>query len=83
MGTWCSRLPYVKQFDSHMSKPKIAGLICMDLRTCELNVMLLYQQNDIAFDVNFAMRLCREKNGNSPDFFASNYDADIKLKRAA
>ena len=55
----------------------------MDLRTCELNVMLLYQQNDIAFDVNFAMRLCREKNGNSPDFFASNYDADIKLKRAA
>jgi hypothetical protein len=55
----------------------------MDLRTCELNVMLLYQQNDIAFDVNFAMRLCREKNGNSPDFFASNYDTDIKLKRAA
>jgi hypothetical protein len=74
---------YVKRFDSHMCKPKVAGLICVDLRTCELNVMLLDQQNDIVLDVNFSMRPCREKNGNSPDFFASNYDADMKLKRAA
>jgi hypothetical protein len=74
---------YVKRFDSHMSKPKVAGLICVDLRTCELNVILVDEQNSIALNEKFSMRPCRDKNGNSPDFFASNYDADMKLKRAA
>jgi hypothetical protein len=74
---------YVKRFDSHMSKPKVAGLICVDLRTCELNVMLVDEQNNIALHEQFSMRPCREKNGNSPDFFASNYDADMKMKLAA
>lgn len=74
---------YVKRFDSHMSKPKISGLIAVDLRTCELNVVLVDDENDIAVHETFAMRPCREKTGNSPDFFASNYDADTRLKLAA
>lgn len=74
---------YVKRLDSNMCKPKVAGLISVDLLTCELTVMLLDQQNDIAISENFAMRPCRATNGNSPNFFASNYDADMKLKRAA
>jgi hypothetical protein len=74
---------YVKRFDSHMSKPKVTGLICVDLRTCELNVIIVDEQNDIALHEKFSMRPCREKNGNSPDFFASNYDADVKLKLVA
>ena len=74
---------WVKRFDSHMSKPKVSGLIAVDLRTCELNIVIVDEQHGVALHEKFAMRPCREKNGNSPDFFASNYDADMKLKRAA
>lgn len=74
---------YVKRFDSHMSKPKVTGLICVDLKTCELNVIIVDAQNDIALHEKFSMRPCREKNGNSPDFFATNYDADVNMKIAA
>ena len=74
---------WVKRFDSHMSKPKVSGLIAVDLRTCELNIVIADDQHDLALHEQFSMRPCREKNGNSPDFFASNYDADLGFKRAA
>lgn len=61
----------------------VATVIAVDLRTCELNIVIADEQHDLALHEKFAMRPCREKNGNSPDFFASNYDADLKLKRAA
>jgi len=74
---------YVKRFDSHMIKPKVGGVIAVDLRTCELNIVIADDEHDIVLHEKFGMRPCREKNGNSPDFFASNYDADMMLKRAA
>lgn len=73
----------VKRFDSHMQKPYVTGIVTVDLRSCEFSVALMDEENDLTLLEQFQMRPCREKNGNSPDFFASNYDADLKMKLAA
>lgn len=65
----------VKRFDSHMKKPYVTGIVTVDLRSCELFVALMDEENEVTLAEQFQMRTCREKNGNSPDFFSSNYDA--------
>jgi hypothetical protein len=74
---------WVKRFDSAMSKPKINGFVTVDLRTCQLQIAMHDEKTGLQIINEFAMRSCREKNGNSPDFFASNYDADTKQRLAA
>lgn len=74
---------WVKRFDSSMSKPKIYGVVAVDLRTCQLHIAMHDEKTAVRIVNDFPMRSCREKNGNSPDYFASNYDADIKQRLAA
>lgn len=74
---------WIKRFDSAMSKPKVNGFVAVDLRTCQLHIVLADAQHDLVFSENFTMRSCREKHGNSPDYFASNYDLDVMQKIAA
>ena len=74
---------WVKRFDSSMSKPKINGYVIVDTRTCELEIALEDEKNGVHIITGFPMRSCREKNGNSPDYFASNYDVDLKQRIAA
>ena len=66
-----------------MSKPKINGFVTVDLRTCQLQIAMFDEKTGVKIINDFPMRSCREKNGNSPDYFASNYDADVKQRIAA
>jgi hypothetical protein len=66
-----------------MSKPKVMGFVTVDLRTCQLTVALVDDRHGLALSEKFPMRPCREKTGNSPDYFSSNYDADLKQRIAA
>ena len=62
---------------------KYAGYVAVDLRTCQLTVTLVDEKHGLALSEKFPMRSCREKHVNSPDYFSSNYDADLKQKIAA
>ncbi|QWE16319.1 hypothetical protein [Polynucleobacter sp. AP-Nino-20-G2] len=74
---------WIKRFDSAMSKPKVMGFVTVDLRTCQLTVALVDDKHELVLSEHFPMRSCREKTGNSPDYFSSNYDADLKQRLAA
>ena len=69
---------WLKRFDSNMSKPKIEGFAVLDMRTCELMVAITDELNDIGFAERLTMRACKDPSHNqrSPNFFASNFDAD-------
>lgn len=70
---------WVKRFDSNMSKPKIEGFAVLDMRTCELMVAITDERNDVGFAERLTMLACKDPSHNqrSPNFFASNFDADM------
>jgi hypothetical protein len=66
---------WIKRFDSQMLKPKINGVVSINLKTCQLHLVLLDGEKSIEFANAFKMSSCKETDRNSPNFFASNYDA--------
>jgi len=59
------------------------GFVPIDLRACQLTVALLDDKHGLALREKFPIRSCREKHGNSPDYFSSNYGANLKQRIAA
>jgi hypothetical protein len=76
---------WMKRFDSNMSKPKVAGFAVLDIRSCDMLVVLHDERNDVAFAETFSMRGCKDPSDGqrSPNYFASNYDADTRMPLAA
>ncbi|WVN42037.1 hypothetical protein AOB54_01265 [beta proteobacterium MWH-UniP1] len=76
---------WIKRFDSNMLKPKVPGFALLDLQKCKITVVVTDEQHGIAFGERLCMRSCKDpSNGQrSPNYFASNYDADTRLPLAA
>jgi len=69
---------WVKRFDSNMSKPKVEGFAVLDMRSCDMMMAITDERSDIGFAERFNMRSCKDPSSGqkSPNFFASNFDAD-------